>query len=147
MKRTSRASTPVLLVVVLAVSGCSAAASGENSEGPPGTNCYGIALPDSLRGNFAADRNWFAPDPGIPVLGQTYWRFGVVRAAEVLARSDAAASLVLAGSYDGVPVYAEGQDLPRPQVIYLAVSPDCRFSAYATADAMRSGPGGGRPGD
>ncbi len=66
------------------------------------------------------------------MLGDRYMKFGMPRPPEILAKqADGPVELVFAGTYDGVPFYAERGTLPKPRFIYMLLNASCHFLPYA----------------
>lgn len=76
----------------------------------------------------AALAPWYVHNEPIVVGGHRYVRYG-------LARSFGTEQLVRAGSYRGVPVFAEPSAGAPPEVVYVPESELCCFQPYHVAEA------------
>lgn len=124
-------------LILLALSLPGACSLSSESELSREVGCYGVALPDSLAHSFAGDRQWFTGNNPILFRGEKYFRFGMVRPSEILHDPATPNGLVLAGSYDGVPVFTDREEGEPPRVVFVPVDEACQYLAYATAEEIR----------
>lgn len=74
--------------------------------------------------DFAAEKTWYTQNERIRLENRLFKKFGYPRVLEV-------GEVVLAGEYDGVPVFVEqGDALSTTEVVYLPVRRGCEFQPY-----------------
>lgn len=73
---------------------------------------------------YAANATWYINNEPVTFNGRRYVKYGLPRVLGVTEVSSA-------GTYQGVPVFAEtGANMQRPDVIYVPVRTGCEFQPY-----------------